>query len=100
MSIDRREFARGIVASAIATPAAVSQASGAMSEPDDPPPVPAPEQLLLLLKNRFGDRLSDEQWKLVRGKIEAQLATAKSLGEFKLQNSDEPATIFAANRVH
>lgn len=96
--MNRREFAHGLVATALVTSPAASQQNAAAAEADDPP-VPQPDQLLGVLKARFGDRLSDEQWKQIRGKIESQLATAKSLGEFKLKNGDEPATVFAAARA-
>ena len=91
--MDRREFTKELIAGA-AVPVALAARVAEADQADQPPPSPA-DQLLAVLKARFPDRLTDEQWKQVRGKIESQLAAAKTLGEFKLQNSDEPATTFA-----
>ncbi len=93
--MDRRKFTQGLAASVVAGCAALAAGGTPADQADQPPPSPA-DQLLAALKARFPDRLTDEQWKQVRGKIESQLAASKSLGEFKLQNSDEPATTFAA----
>ena len=94
-SLVRRDFARQLAAVAAASAAVVG---GAVVVADDPkPPAPA-DQLLSILQARFPDRLNDAQWKEVRGKIEGQLRAADELRKLALNNSDEPATVFAAFR--
>ena len=96
--MDRRQFTREMIAGAVAAPAALVAGSTTAGELQDPPAPSTADQLLAILKTRFPDRLSDEQWKEVRGKLEAQLKASQALSEFKLQNSDEPATVFAVDR--
>ena len=93
--IDRRDFARELAAAAASSTALLGGSSLAADDPKSPATA---DQLLAILKARFPDRLSDEQWKEVRGKLEAQLKASQTLSEFKLQNSDEPATVFAVYR--
>jgi hypothetical protein len=88
----RRSFFRNAAAAAAGLCGARS-ASGVDDDTQSPT-----DQLFELLKARFPDRLSDEEWKQIRSKIDGQLSSAKTLGEFKLKNSDEPATVFAAKR--
>jgi hypothetical protein len=96
--MDRREFSKGLLTGVLAVPTRSTCSAAASADlQDTAAPAPA-DQLLALLKAKFGDRLTDEQWKAVRGKIEGQLAAAKTLSEFRLQNSDEPATVFRAIR--
>jgi hypothetical protein len=94
--MDRREFARELVAGAMAGPVIRSGFDAASATFQEPTPPSLEDQLVDMLKAQFSDRLSDEQWKQVRGKINGQLTAAKTLREFKLQNSDEPATVFFA----
>jgi hypothetical protein len=91
--MDRREFAMQLVSGA-AVPVALAAGRFGADQADRPATPSQADQLLAMLQARLPDRLTDEQWKQVRGKIEGQLAAAKTLGEFKLQNSDEPATVF------
>ncbi len=95
-SLTRRSFARTLTigAAAAATPLVALPAAA----DDSKSPAPA-DQLLAMLQARFPDRLSEEQWKQVRGKIEGQLRASEELRKFPLQNSDEPATVFAASRA-
>src|SRR5262245_1071837 len=94
--MDRREFTRELVAGAIAAPIALRNSTGQTTTGQDAAASSLEDQLFAVLHSQFADRLSDEQWKQVRSKIQGQLAAAKTLREFKLLNSDEPATIFAA----
>lgn len=93
--IDRRSFGRDLAVTAAATLTAVG---GYAARADDAQTVAPADQLLALLKGQFPDRLSDEQWKEVRGKIAGQLRSAEELRKFSLRNSDEPVTVFAAYR--
>jgi hypothetical protein len=91
--MDRREFARDMVGGAIAGSIALgSNVAGAATQ--DPATPSVEDQLIAILRRQLGDRLSDEQWKQIQGKVNGQLAAAKALREFKLLNSDEPATVF------
>jgi hypothetical protein len=92
----RRRFAHDLTvgiagAATIAVPITASAA-----EPDEPAPA---ERLLAILQERFPDRLADESWKQVRGKIENQLRAAGELRKFALTNADEPATVFVVSRT-
>ena len=91
--MNRREFTRELMAGALAGPVALGK-DGNAAAPQEPVSTAVEDQLLVMLRTQYGDRLSEEQWKQVRGKISGQLSAAKSLREFKLQNSDEPATVF------
>ena len=93
--LDRRSFARELVAG---TAAAVGLSGTTADGAQDVKPPGTADQLLAVLQAQFPGRLNDEQWKEVRGKIESQLKASQTLREFKLQNSDEPATLFAAYR--
>jgi hypothetical protein len=85
---NRRRFARNLVAGAAAAGLAPTGSSAAEQSP-----APA-DSLLAVLKHRFPDRLSDEQWQEVRSKLDAQLQTSLALSQSQLQNSDEPAVVF------
>jgi hypothetical protein len=94
--MDRREFTRELMAGAMAAPIALRNNTAQTATAQDPVAASLEDQLIAMLQSQFANRLTEEQWKQVRSKINGQLAAAKSLREFKLLNSDEPATIFAA----
>ena len=48
------------------------------------------DKLLDIVKLKYGDRLSDEQIKMIKEDIEANLRRYKRLLDFKLSNWDEP----------
>ena len=52
------------------------------------------ETLFNLVRTRYGDRLSPEELEEVRKGIERITETAKALREVKLENRDEPFSIF------
>ena len=93
--LTRRTFARELTVGAAVAATTVAPASVQADEPKSPTPA---DQLLAMLQARFPNRLNDEQWKEVRGKLEGQVKASQTLSEFKLQNSDGPATVFAAYR--
>jgi len=95
-SLTRRTFARDLT---IGAAAAVTTLAPRLAEADEPKSPATADQLLAMLQARFPDRLDDEQWKQVRGKIEGQLRAAEELRKFALKNADEPATVFAAYRL-
>ena len=92
-SLTRRSFARDLTFGIAAT-----NLVPRMAHSDEPKTSGAADQLLTMLQARFPDRLNEEQWKQVRGKIEGQLRAADELRKFAVKNADEPATVFAAYR--
>ncbi len=94
-SLTRRTFARDLTIGAAIAATTLAPLS---AEADDEKSPGMADQLLAMLQARFQNRLNDEQWKQVGGKIEGQLRAADELRKFALQNSDEPATVFAAYR--
>jgi hypothetical protein len=81
-------------AAAPASPAA-APAPAAPARPTDP----AAEALTDLLKARYPDRLTAEQWAEVRRGVEGNLATAKALHDFPLDTAVEPPFAFRPYRA-
>jgi hypothetical protein len=52
------------------------------------------EILFTLVKQKYGDRLSEEQLIEVKSNVEKIVETAIELREVKLDNSDEPFSVF------
>ena len=52
------------------------------------------ETLYNLVRDRYGDRLSPEELEEVKKGVERITETAKALREVKLENWDEPFSIF------
>jgi hypothetical protein len=52
------------------------------------------ETLFKLVRDRYGDRLSPEELEEVRKGVERITETAKALRKAKLENWDEPFSIF------
>ena len=82
-------------ATAGATPAAPS-APPQGQNPQQPDPMA--EELTGALRARYGDRLTEEQWKEVREGVEGNLRQAKQLRDFPLPMATEPAFAFRAYR--
>jgi len=59
---------------------------------------PMAEELMEVLRVKYRDRLSGEQWEEVRKGIEGNLRVAKTLHDFRLPISTEPSTVFRAYR--
>ncbi|HEX8210728.1 MAG TPA: hypothetical protein VF584_11170 [Longimicrobium sp.] len=59
---------------------------------------PMAEELMEVLRVKYRDRLSGEQWEEVRKGIEGNLRVAKTLHDFRLPISTEPSTVFRAHR--
>ena len=109
----RRRFTKTMAAAFIAAPAlaARAQTPPATAEPKAPPqPQPAPAQppqgppapspLALayaeVARQRFGERLTPEQFEAVKRDLEGNVRTAERLRASKLKNSDEPDFVFEA----
>jgi hypothetical protein len=108
--MDRRAFARTVTAGALA-PAALAAAAGvdvataAAQVPTPPPPAPQGQQqqpepsasaraLVQVLRERFGNRFTDEQYSQFERTVEFALRRGVTLREQRLTNADEPAFVF------
>ncbi len=59
---------------------------------------PMAEELMEVLRVKYRDRLSSEQWEEVRKGIEGNLNGAQALRRFQLPIATEPSTVFRAYR--
>jgi hypothetical protein len=88
-----------------AAPAPATSAGAVPTAPSAPPQRqneqqrdPMAEELMEVLRVKYRDRLSGEQWEEVRKGIEGNLRVAKTLHDFRLPISTEPSTVFRAYR--
>ncbi len=110
-AVPRREFLKLVGAAGIATTlppvaSALAQtppAAGAAADTSKAKAPPKPEgpsdearALMNILKKRYGNRLTDEEWETVAGGFDNDLASAKALFGVKLANGDEPDFRFKA----
>jgi hypothetical protein len=56
------------------------------------------EGRLAILRGRFGDRLSDEEWMAVRQRIAKAVERGEQLRRAPLTNGDEPEIVFVPYR--
>ncbi|HEX8671208.1 MAG TPA: hypothetical protein VF710_04940 [Longimicrobium sp.] len=89
----------------ITAPAPATTAGATPTAPSSPPQRqneqqrdPMAEELMEVLRVKYRDRLSGEQWEEVRKGIEGNLRVAKALHDFRLPTSTEPSTVFRAYR--
>ena len=102
----RRRFAKVVAAALVAAPLASSRVGSSQTPPaakeskappnPEPTPTPAPQPSREVARARFGGQVSDEEFKRITRDLEGNVRTAERLRAFKLQNSDEPDTIFGA----
>ena len=103
-SLTRREFAGRIAVTAGAAAGMVTAcpADQAPDKPDQPetPPPPSPEGFLLgwVLSEYPPEHLTEETIAGIRADIRGNLAQARRLRSFPLENSDGPSTLFRAWR--
>jgi hypothetical protein len=114
--MDRRTFARAVTAGALA-PAALAAAASvdvpapAVAQVPATPPLPAPQgqqqqpepsasarALVQVLRERFGNRFTDEQYAQFERTVELALRRGATLREQRLTNADEPAFVFTPFR--
>lgn len=50
--------------------------------------------LMKLVKERYGDRLTEDQLEHVKNSLESVLDASRSLRDVPLENSDEPYNVF------
>ncbi len=92
----RREFAKQVAALAVGSTTAVAVASA-----DDPPrpgetPASVSQALAAVVRLRYGKHLTEEQFKRVQQRIEANVRSGNALRRPALQNADEPDFLFLA----
>lgn len=101
----RRQFVKTIAALAVAAPiVATAQTSPATKQASATPnPQPTPQTVSpvaaaygAVAEARFGSKLTAEQLASVRRDLEGNVRTADRLRAFKLQNADEPDSVFSA----
>ncbi|MGD2200282.1 MAG: hypothetical protein PVJ38_01455 [Candidatus Bathyarchaeota archaeon] len=56
------------------------------------------ERLFELVRDRYGSRLTQEELEAVREKVKRIVETAMTLRSVKLQNSDEPFSVFKPHK--
>ncbi|MCH8062817.1 MAG: hypothetical protein IH861_09965 [Chloroflexi bacterium] len=56
------------------------------------------ELMFNVVRERYGDRLDDEQLEEVKKGVEGIFEAAESLRKIKLENSDEPFSLFVPYR--
>lgn len=99
----RREFARTLTAAAAAPLVVTRLEADAAAAPvhagqqTTTPPVPGSRAMVELVRERWGDRLSEEQMASITRSVEGRLRAAERMREFKLNNWDEPAFAFSAD---
>ena len=54
--------------------------------------------LMQLVKERYGDRLREEQLEYVENSLKRVMAAGKALRDVSLENSDEPYNVFKPYR--
>lgn len=104
--VTRRDFAQqlalglGLGTAAAATPVAAQEPE--KSEKKDPPPPrpPTAAELILtgIVQQYPSEHYTDEVIEGIFGDVRSDLARGRELSKFPLQNSDEPASVFAAYR--
>jgi len=84
---------------------AATTAGGSPTAPSAPPQKqneqqrdPMAEELMEVLRVKYRDRLTGEQWEEVRKGIEGNLRVARTLHDFRLPIATEPSTVFRAYR--
>ena len=98
----RRQFALRMVGAVAAVPLAVSLAQSQTppapqpSPPTNPSPSPVAVALLEVAKARFGQYLTPEEHERVLSSLNGSVGAADRLRTVKLQNSDEPDSVFSA----
>jgi hypothetical protein len=77
-----------------------SRPSGRAESPEDQGEAESPEVVtrLAVLTQRFGERLSEEQWAKVRERVGKTIEFGEKLRAVPLTNADEPEIVFAPYR--
>ena len=113
-SDSRRRFTKTLAAAVVAgtatqvitaqtpTPAPESKAppnpqpTPAQQQQQPPKPSPVAAGYMEVARVRFGEKLSAEQFEMVKRDLEGNVRAADALRAYKLENSDEPDFVFGA----
>ncbi len=100
--VTRRDFAQQLAFGlGLGTASAATAVSAQEPEKKDPPPrPPTPAELILtgIVQQYPSEHYNAEVIEGIFGDIRSDLARGRELSKFPLQNSDEPAFVFAAYR--
>jgi hypothetical protein len=64
------------------------------------PPETQVQAMAEVMRHRYGDKFSDQQWLEIKSDIEAILKNGQGLRQVRLKNSDEPDVVFSATRIN
>jgi len=100
--MNRRAFAKAVAAGALAkaalpaeaTAREVAPAASAMDVAQQQEPSATARALAQVLRERFGNRFSEEQYVGFTRDIESGLRRAATLRQRRMSNADEPAHVF------
>src|SRR4051812_1964643 len=70
------------------------------AEQTSSPPETQVQALTEVIRHRYGDKFSDQQWLEIKSDIEAILKNGQGLRQVRLKNSDEPDVVFSATRIN
>jgi hypothetical protein len=70
------------------------------AEQTSSPPETQVQALTEVIRHRYGDKISDQQWPEIKSDIEAILKNSHGLRQVRLKNSDEPDVAFSATRLN
>ena len=107
----RRRFTKAVATTLVAAPLASTLAKAqkptGTKEATAPPnpqaatqtqkPSPLAEAYAEVARQRFGDRLSPEQFEQVKKDLQSNIQAAERLRAVKLKNEDEPDFVFSAD---
>lgn len=107
----RRRFAKAVATTLVAAPLASriarAQKPTGSKEPAAPPNPqsgaqpqklsPTAQAYAEVVRARFGERLTEEQFEQVKKDLEANVQSAERLRAVKLKNEDEPDFVFSAD---
>ena len=93
-ALHRRDFAHAALITAIAAAAAAAPAQS--QEPKTEEKISLAKAIEALVRQRFGEHLTEEQIKSVVQRAQGRLSSRPKQGTL-LKNSDEPAFIFQAD---
>ena len=102
-SMKRRDFAKAVAAGAVVVPlneGGIAEKAEAQEKTEsDESPRAEVDLLMELVKQRYSlDELTEEELDAIRGRLKGKLANSRQLGEFALENSQEPAFVYPVFR--
>jgi hypothetical protein len=108
----RRKFTKAVATTLMAAPLAASSLAQAQkptgtkeaTAPPNPqpatqtqPPSPLAEAYAEVVRRRFGERLTPEEFEQVKRDLQSNIQSSERLRAVKLKNEDEPDFVFSAD---